>query len=139
MRKLWLLMSLLMLGSAAMAADSALSIKRAVFVEHAGDEGRSLEPAEDLRKGDRVVLVLEWQGGQSRPFTLVSKVPHTLAYQRSGHREVEVSVDGGRRWGRLGTLRKGDRLAAPEEVTDLRWKVAASDAAGMRSYRAIVR
>ena len=139
MRNLWLFLSLAILGSAAMAAQNSMSISRAVYVARAHDGGVALEPAETLRRGDRVVLVMEWDGDPAQPFTLVSKVPNTLAYQRSGDRNVQVSVDGGRRWGRIGSLRHGDRLAAPEDVTNLRWRIASADDEGMRSYSAIVR
>ncbi len=83
---------------------------------------------------------MKWQGsGSTQPFTLASRIPETLSYQRSGDDTVEVSIDGGRRWGRLAELRRGKRAALPEEVTHLRWRVAARDSSGIRSFSAIVR
>lgn len=140
MRSFLLIASILFLGTAATAAGSALSITRSVFVETAQRDGVALEPASTLTRGDRVVLVMQWQGGRpTRPFTLASRIPETLSYQRSGDDAVEVSVDGGRHWGRLGELRRGQRAALPEEVTNLRWRVGAGDTSGMRSFSAIVR
>lgn len=140
MRSILLIASILFLATAATATGSALSIQRSVFLETAQGDGVALEPASTLSRGDRVVLVMQWQGRTgAQPFTLASRIPDTLAYQRSGDDAVEVSVDGGRRWGRLNDLRRGRRAALPEEVTNLRWRVRAGDSSGMRSFSAIVR
>ena len=57
-----------------------------------------------------------------------------------------TSTDGGRNWGQLGIMRMrdrdGTRLASPEDVTHLRWRVADSEAArgsGRFTYSALVR
>lgn len=140
MRSILLAASVLFLGTAATATGSALSIQRSVFVETTYGDGVALEPASTLSRGDRVVLVMQWQSPRvTRPFTLASRIPETLSYQRAGDDAVEVSVDGGRRWGRLAELRRGQRAAQPEEVTHLRWRVHAGDSSGMRSFSAIVR
>ena len=140
MRSILLVASILFLGTAAAATGSALSIQRSVFVETLQGEGVALEPASTLSRGDRVVLVMQWQDHKrAQPFTLASRIPETLSYQRSGDDAVEVSVDGGRRWGRLSDLRRGQRAAQPEEVTNLRWHVGARDTSGMRSFSAVVR
>jgi hypothetical protein len=140
MRSILLIASMLFLGTAATATGSALSITRSVFVETAQGDGIALEPASTLSRGDRVVLVMPWEGRRpAKPFTLASRVPETLSYRRAGDDAVEVSVDGGRRWGRLSELRRGQRAAQPEEVTHLRWRVGAGDTSGMRSFSAVVR
>ena len=140
MRIVMLAISALAIASAASAAGSALSITRSVFVETRSDYGFALEPATTLASGDKVVLVMQWnRPGVSQPFTLASRVPDELAFQRSGDASVEVSIDGGRRWGRLGELRSGQRVASPEDVTHLRWRIAAGDDRRLRSYSAIVR
>ena len=139
MRISWLLAGLAVAASSVAVAQDVLPITRSLFLERAEADGVSLEPADVLRRGDRVVLVMEWDGRTDRSFMLTSRVPNTLAYQRSGDRAVEVSVDGGRNWGRIGSLRRGERLAAPEEVTNLRWRIAAAAGATTRSYSAIVR
>lgn len=135
-----LIASLIFLATAALATESALSITRAVYIEQPADNGTILEPANTLRTGDKVVLVLQWDAsGNRRNFTLASKVPTALAFQNSSRDPLEVSVDGGHNWGRLGALRIGDRLASPEDVTHLRWQISASDVRGIASYSAIVR
>jgi hypothetical protein len=133
-------------------AQEAVSLGSAVFIErmdHGGDGRieRKIEPASRLVAGDRVVLMVEWQSrGKTKPFEVTSPIPRSLSYQRSGHEGEQVSVDGGRSWGELGTLRihdaYGTRLATPEDVTDLRWRVSSREAArgsGRIAYSAIVR
>ena len=125
-------------------AAPAVSIDSTVFVEHAdAGSARRLEPARDLSRGDRVVYIVSWnrQGG-SGGFTVTNPLPRSIAYQGSARDDEEVSVDGGRTWGRLGALTVGARLATPEDVTHLRWRVPAGHAArgqGNIAYSGIVR
>ena len=140
MRAGLLLASLAMLGTGAAAAQSALSIKRSVYLETRSEAGTSLSPAKTIKSGDRLVMVMQWPGTEApRSFTLASKVPSTVLYQRSSRDGAEVSVDGGRKWGRLGQLSVGERLAAPEDVTNVRWRIATAKRPGTLSYSAIVR
>ncbi len=135
-----LIASLVFLATAAAATGSALSITRAMYIERGIGSGVALEPADRLRTGDKVVMVMQWNAAaQDSAFTLASRVPPALAFQRSGRENVEVSVDGGQRWGRIGSLRIGSRLAAPEDVTDLRWRIPSRDGSGMLTYSAVVR
>ena len=121
-------------------AQSAVDISRSVYVERSAGGARAIEPASTLRKGDKGVLVMEWRAGDARRgFTVQSAVPRDLAFQRAASEAVEVSIDGGRSWGRLGGLKVGDRLASVEDVTHLRWRVAAGSDRGMLSYSAVVR
>ncbi|MFA9201864.1 MAG: hypothetical protein ACEQR8_11955 [Cypionkella sp.] len=131
--------SLACLAASAAFAASAIDIEHAVYVERAREGSRALEPATALRKGDKVVLVVEWRADDpARRFTVQSAVPRALAFQRAGSDAVEVSIDGGRSWGTLGTLRLGSRLASAEDVTHLRLRVAGTPA-GRLTYSAIVR
>lgn len=130
-----------LLASAA-AAQSAIGITRSVYLERAAEGARELEPATLLRKGDKVVLVVEWRAREPRRgFTVSSAVPRDLAFQRAGS-DAEVSTDGGRNWGRLGALRVGERPANVEDVTHLRWRVpdrAVARGRGLLTYSAVVR
>lgn len=124
-------------------AQAAVAIDSAVYVERTLPEGRRLEPASALSRGDRVVYVVTWQRTTgSGGFFVTNPLPRTVAYQESASSEEEVSVDGGRTWGKLGELRLGARYATPEDVTHVRWRVPASEAArgrGRIAYSAIVR
>lgn len=126
------------------AANPLVALDSAVFVERvAPGAGRMLEPARQLRRGDRLVYVVNWQrkGGQGG-FTVTNPLPRTVYFQRSAEGDEEVSIDGGRNWGRLEALRIGNRIATPEDVTHVRWRVAPDEAArgsGRITYSAIVR
>lgn len=121
-----------------------VATESAVYVERS-DAGRirSLEPARQLARGDRVITVVRWQrqvgaGG----FTITNPMPRAIAYQASARDDEEVSIDGGHSWGRLGELRIGSRMATPEDVTHVRWRVASQAAArgrGQIAYSGIVR
>ena len=128
-------------------ANSPVTLDSAVFVERQrGDNLRSLEPATRLSRGDRVVTIVNWRRmGGALPtggFTLVNPMPRSLAYQASARDDEEVSVDGGRSWGRIGSLRIAARMATPEDVTHVRWRVQPDHAAagsGRIAYSGIVR
>jgi hypothetical protein len=131
-----------------LAAESTVKLGSAVYIERSepalgGGTIRKIEPASTLRRGDRVVLAVEWDGPRrGTNFTVTSPVPRTLHFQRSSEREQEVSVDGGKNWGLLKDLRIGNRHATPEDVTHIRWHVSRNDAAmgtGRFTYSAIVR
>ncbi|WP_324742794.1 hypothetical protein U8326_05285 [Tsuneonella sp. CC-YZS046] len=143
----------LCLGAAIHPAQAELIWRpaHAVYVEKSHVPGlrpvRLLEPAGKMSPGDRVVLVLDWRS-PAKPggFTLTSPVPKALSYERSSNGMEEISVDGGRNWGRLGALTirdpEGARLATPEDVTHVRWRIPAQAAArgsGRIAYSAIVR
>lgn len=131
--------SLACLAASTAFAGSAVDIERSVYVERAADGARAIEPATTLRKGDKVVLVVEWRADSpGRRFTVESAVPRALAFQRAGSDAVEVSIDGGRGWGTLGEIKAGPRLASPEDVTHVRLKVAGRPT-GRMTYSAIVR
>ena len=119
---------------------SAIALGSAVYVERVEDDSRVLVPASRFTRGDRVVAVVTWRrAGPGGRFTVTNPLPRGLYYQGSASDDGEVSVDGGRTWGKLGDLRLGDRLATPEDVTHLRWRVASAAAAGRIAYSAIVR
>lgn len=125
-------------------AAPAVALDSAVFVERVQPGNvRSLEPADRLSRGDRVVTVVTWmrmRGDGS--FTVINPVPDAIAYQASAREDEEVSVDGGRTWGKLGTLRYGPHIATPEDVTHVRWRVGTGRTAPRRgniAYSGIVR
>ncbi len=129
-------------------AESAVALSSAVFVEHAtpsrGAIARSVEPASTLSRGQRVVLVVDWRAPRrGESFTVTTPIPAALAFQRSSSEAEEVSVDGGRSWGRLGELQLRDawgaRLATAEDVTHVRWRMRRAEMRGRIAYSALVR
>jgi hypothetical protein len=130
--------------AAAMHDRPTVALNSAVYVERM-EQGntRHLEPADRMNRGDRVVTVVSWHrmGGEGG-FTVTNPLPRAIAYQASARDDELVSVDGGRSWGKLSALRVGSRLATPEDVTHVRWRVPADRAAqghGLIAYSGIVR
>jgi hypothetical protein len=121
-------------------ARAPVSLDSAVFVERIQRGNiRSLEPADQLYRGDRVVTLVSWRRDSSTgAFVVTNPVPRSVAYQGSAQTGEEVSADGGVTWGRIGTLHYGSRLATPEDITHVRWRVS-SGMSGRIAYSAIVR
>jgi hypothetical protein len=137
-----------LMAAAALTAPSpalaqAVALDSAAFVERSVPEGRRLEPASQLSRGDRVVYIVTWERtAGSGGFVVTNPLPRSVYYQDSASSDTEVSVDGGKAWGKLGELRIGARFATPEDVTHVRWRVPAAEAArgrGRIAYSAIVR
>ena len=124
-------------------AGPAVSLDSAAYVERSDDGTRSLERAARFSRGDRVVYIVTWyKFGGDGGFTVTNPLPRSVAYQGSANDDEQVSVDGGRSWGKLGVLRVGERMAVPEDVTHVRWRVTAARAAtgtGRIAYSAVVR
>ncbi len=126
------------------AAAPLVALDSDVFVERfVPNKGRLLQPANALRRGDRVVYIVSWtRMGGAGGFIVTNPLPRQVYFQGSADGREEVSVDGGRTWGKLESLRIAGRLATPEDVTHVRWKVAPNEAArgtGQITYSAIVR
>lgn len=142
------LAALASLSATPAVAKQLVSLDSAVFVERQQSGNiRSLEPVERLTRGDRVVTVVTWQrvspdADRTGSFTVTNPLPRAIAYQTSARDDEEISIDGGRTWGKLGMLRVGSRMATPEDVTHVRWRITATTAAkgrGQIAYSGIVR
>lgn len=142
------LAALASLAATPAGARQLVSLDSAVFVERQQTGNiRSLEPVEHLTRGDRVVTVVTWQrvspgANGTGSFTVTNPLPRAIAYQTSARDDEEVSIDGGRTWGKLGMLRVGSRMATPEDVTHVRWRITPTTAAkgrGQIAYSGIVR
>ena len=140
MRLILVFATLLSATASPALAHPAVALDSAVFVERLQPGNiRNLEPASRLSRGDRVVTIVSWRrAGGNGGFTLINPLPRAIAFQASARDDDQVSVDGGRSWGRLGVLRRGERYATPEDVTHLRWRVPAGQA-GRIAYSGIVR
>ncbi|MFZ1743872.1 MAG: hypothetical protein WAT93_13530 [Pontixanthobacter sp.] len=131
------------------SAQQSLQSVSAVYVERMSTDtsARLIEPAQNLRRGDKVILVVEWQStGRPGDLTVSSTIPKQLAFQRASQDAYAVSVDGGRTWGRIGALKiaiaNGSRMASVEDVTHLQWRVPSTVKSGRKgriTYSAIVR
>jgi hypothetical protein len=119
----------------------AVFTQSAVFVERLQPGAtRRLEPADRLYRGDRIITVVNWRRAGGLPFVITNPVPAAVAYQASAWDAQQVSVDGGRTWGKLGALHVGSRSATPEDVTHVRWRISAAQRSrGQIAYSGIVR
>ena len=136
----------LIAASSVASAQAPVEIDREVFLERSqqrdGRTQRVLAPASTLESGDTVVLMLRWSTTNDAPFTITSRVPRALVFRTTGGAAPDVSVDGGRTWGRLDQLRVNGRPATSADVTNIRWDVRDPRAVrgrGVFTYSAVVR
>ena len=141
----WIMGLALAASATTLAAQDRILLSRAVFVERQSgqDADRMVERANVFHPGETVILVVEWQTRErGNSFTVSSRIPAGLQYRASSSDAQTVSIDGGKNWGRIGSLRIGNRLASVEDVTHLRWNVPKSQTISGRgkfTYSAIVR
>jgi uncharacterized repeat protein (TIGR01451 family) len=141
----------------AAAADS-LELHNAVFQEvdvtaADGTTHRERVPAEKVVPGSEVIYVITYHNTGAQPATdvvITNPIPDALAYRPElgpGPSALpEVSVDAGKSWGALASLKvKGadgkPRAAQGSDVTHVRWKLRDPIRAGEEgsvSYRAVL-
>jgi uncharacterized repeat protein (TIGR01451 family) len=154
MTRLFLALLALLAPVAAQAAND-VALTSAVFVEKTvpqadGKQRLILETPNVVVPGDRLVFVLNYRNQGAKPatdFVVTNPMPGAVAYQGTGDASAIVSVDGGRNWGTLASLkvRKADgsaRAAYPEDVTHVRWAMKTpipAGAVGKLSFRGVVR
>jgi uncharacterized repeat protein (TIGR01451 family) len=135
--------------------NSAVSLNSDVLVERTSTDASGrvqvvLEEPRVVVPGDKLVFVLRYQNNGRAPasdFVVTNPLPAAVAFQASGDERADVSIDGGRSWGKLGalTVRDADgssRAARADEVTHVRWAFAQpipAGEAGRLMFRGIVR
>ena len=144
---------------AAMAPDGAMArqdirLETQMFVERVhtdinGRPRRILASADRVAPGDQLILVVNWRNEGSQPvrgLAVTNPVPRGMRLAASDP-DIEVSIDGGQRWGRiqdlwLPTPLGGTRRAVPADITHVRWTMGDDifpGESGRLSYRATVR
>lgn len=134
-------------------AASPVSLKGDVKLEKSVTENgvssiQLLEP-KVVVPGDRLLFTTRYQNDGAAAvtnFVVTNPLPSAVVLAGDGETNAEVSVDGGKTWGGLGTLKVSDgqggqRAAATGDVTHVRWTIAqiAPGASGEVEYHAIVR
>ena len=98
--------------------------------------------------GDKLVFSTTYRNAGSeavKNFVVTNPIPAGVALAPLGADKLEVSVDGGKTWGRLAALTvaetAGSRAAQAGDVTHVRWilPVLAPGASGTLTYNALVR
>lgn len=137
----------------AASAQSEIRLDRQMFVERVqtdinGRARRVLASADRIDPGDQLIFVLKWRNDGSRPvrgLALTNPVPRRAMLAQTGP-SMQVSVDGGSRWGRLQdmwlpTPLGGVRRAVASDVTHVRLTISeevSPGESGRFSYRATV-
>jgi uncharacterized repeat protein (TIGR01451 family) len=122
-----------------------------------GKEVTTLKQPKDvvITPGDRVVFTLTYQNNGTLPataFRATNPMPGPIQFVSVAEDWAEVSVDGGKNWGKLGdmkvTAKSPDgatdvtRAASLEDVTHVRWVFAQPippGAKGSLTYRGVVK
>ena len=133
----------------AVALDSSVFVERIIPAAN-GKSRTVLEEPKIVTPGDRLVFILQYRntGTQSaKDFVVTNPMPAPVAYQGTSDTVAQVSVDGGKTFASLASLRVREvdgttRAARPEDVTHVRWALRepiAAGAQGKLSFRGIVR
>lgn len=114
-----------------------------------GRPRRILASADKVGPGDTLIVIVHWRNEGAHPvrdFAVTRRVPRGVLPDL-GDPAMQVSIDGGGRWGRLDQLwlptpLGGARRAVAEDVTHIRWQLpdmVQPGRAGRISYRAVMR
>lgn len=134
-----------------------LTVKSFQEVEVADKTGKKIKktvPVAKIVPGNEVIYVISWKNKGTQPATGVvvnNPVPKEVSFVAGSSQVVgavdEVSVDGGKTWGALETLKVvgsdgSARAAGAADVTDVHWKLTApvqAGGSGSVGYRALVK
>jgi uncharacterized repeat protein (TIGR01451 family) len=152
--KFWLTILALLAPAAASAAQD-VSLSSQVLVERVktGPDGKAVTVREEpgvVTPGDRLVFLVSYKNGGAQPatgFTLTNPIPQAVAFTGTEDSSAIFSVDGGKSWGALASLKvvQADgtgRPATPADVTDIRWsfgKPIAAGSGGELSFKGVVK
>ena len=151
--KIWLALFALLAAAAASAADN-VSLTSKVLVERVkpGPDGKAVTVREEpgvVTPGDKLVVVLSYRNKGAEPatgFTLTNPIPASVAFAGTDDSSASVSVDGGKSWGALASLKVPaadgtSRPAVAADVTHIRWSFGqpiAAGSGGELSFRGVV-
>ena len=152
--KKFLVILTLAASSTAWAADS-VSLTSEVLVEHVkqqadGSSQIVREEPKVVTPGDKLVFLLSYRNGGAEPatgFVVTNPIPASVAFSGGESEGAIVSVDGGKSWGPLASLKVANedgslRPATASDVTHIRWSFAqpiAAGRAGQLSFRGVVK
>jgi len=152
--KLLIAIAALLAPAAAMAANS-VTLESKAFVERTTTDadGKTKVVLEDPKlvvPGDRLVFVLSYKNTGAQPaadFVVTNPIPQAVAYTGTEGSPAIVSVDGGKSWGPLASLKISQadgslRDAQPADVTHVRWsfaKAIPAGQAGQLSFHGVVK
>ena len=145
----------LILGTTSVAAATPLELKSEVFVERRvvrsdGSNAVVLEKPNMVTPGDNLVFVVRYKnigGSTANNFVVTNPLPAAVAFNGTSDGLEVVSVDGGKSWAILGTLRVAMRdgtmrPAMLTDVTHIKWNLnqpLTAGAEGKLIFRGIVK
>jgi len=151
--KIWLALFALLAPAAAVAADN-VSLTSKVLVERVkpGADGKPVTVREEpgvVTPGDRLVVLLSYRNNGAEPatgFTLTNPIPGSVAFAGTDDSGAVLSVDGGKSWGPLASLKVvaadgTSRPAVAADVTHIRWSLGRpipAGSVGELSFRGVV-
>lgn len=117
------------LTSAAQAQNGAVRVKSSSAVEKSstdanGNKKVTLTSTNFVVPGDVVLFTHDYENTGSQPATgfLINRpLSHQVQFVGSTDANIVVSVDGGRTYGPLASMKVAGRAATPADVTNLRW------------------
>ena len=133
-----LVVTLLLSMSLVASAKGNLELVNKAFVEREevakdGSKQKVLGPATKVVPGEEVLFVITYRNKGAEPATdivITNPIPKNMTYRsaESDRKDLvsEVSVDGGKKFGDLASLKASDKLrknrpALPSDVTHVRW------------------
>ncbi|WP_421854559.1 hypothetical protein [Novosphingobium sp.] len=139
--------------AAAQSAPSPVSLKGDVMLEKTVTENgvskvQLVEPKVVI-PGDHLLFTTRYHNEGAQPvtnFVVTNPLPSAVVLSSEAVAGTEVSVDGGKTWGQLGSLKVAGsdgnaRVATTADVTHVRWTIPAiaPGASGEVQYHGIVR
>jgi uncharacterized repeat protein (TIGR01451 family) len=152
--KIWIALIALLAPIAAQAADN-VSLASEVLVERVKPDANGKpqivqEKPSVVVPGDKLVFVLNYRNGGAEPatgFTVTNPIPAAVSFAGGEDATAVVSVDGGKSWGKLASLKVAQadgtsRAAQVGDVTHIRWSFnqpIAASTGGKLSFRGVVK
>jgi uncharacterized repeat protein (TIGR01451 family) len=143
-----------LLAPATAFAAGNVSLTSKVFVERVkpdadGKPAVVREAPGVVTPGDKLVFVLGYRNAGAQPatgFTLTNPIPPSVDFVGTDDASAVVSVDGGKNWGALASLKVANadgtsRPAVAADVTHIRWSFGrpiAAGGGGELSFRGVV-
>jgi uncharacterized repeat protein (TIGR01451 family) len=142
MNRLILALTLALIPAAAAAASQVTLTSHIALVRTtAGPNGKAVVSYEEpklVTPGDRLLFTLDYSNVSAKAadnFVVTDPIPQGVAFMGHESSGAQVSVDGGKTFGPLASLKVADpsgsaRQALPADVTHVRWSFTRPIAAG---------
>ena len=136
-------------AQAQVALQSHIAVERSV-TDASGKTKVTLEEPKKVVPGDRLLFTIHYANSTAKPaenFVVTNPIPAEVSFAGNESPGAEVSVDGGKSFGALASLKVADadgksRAAAAADVTHVRWsfaKAIPASASGDLKFNAIVK